>query len=247
MRRCFPFILILACFATLFLSCYAPALFGDRQFGYRDAAQYYYPLYQRVQEEWNAGRWPLWEREENAGMPLLGNPTAAVLYPGKLIFAMMPYAWGARVYVVAHTALAFVTMLILMRSWQTSWVGSVLSGLSYAFGTPILFQYSNVIYLVGAAWLPLGFHAVDRWVRLGRRWGLFELAIVLAMQTLGGDPQSAYILGWAAGGYAAGIAWSRSRRVRHAGRGNRRLPPGRLPASGGPFPWLCSDCCSGSR
>ena len=46
-----------------------------------------------------------------------------------------------------------------------------------------------MIYLVGAAWLPLGFHAVDRWVRLGRRWGILELAVVLAMQTLGGDPQ----------------------------------------------------------
>ncbi len=217
MRRDFAFFLILACFATLFLSCYAPALLGDRQFGYRDAPQYYYPLYQRVQEEWNAGRWPLWEREENAGMPLLGNPTAAVLYPGKILLAMMPYAWGARAYVMAHTALAFLAMLILMRSWQTSWVGSALSGLSYSFGTPILFQYSNIIYLVGAAWLPLGFYAVDRWVRLGRRRGLVELAIVLAMQTLGGDPQSAYLLGWAAGGYAAGIAWSRARRVRSTG------------------------------
>jgi hypothetical protein len=224
MRRFVPFLLIAACFATLFLSCFAPALFGDRQFGYRDAAQYYYPLYQRVREEWNAGRWPLWEREENAGMPLLGNPTAAVLYPGKLVFAMMPYAWGARVYIVAHTALAFVSMLVLMRSWRTTWIGSALSALSYAFGTPILFQYSNVIYLVGAAWLPLGIHAVDRWVRSGRRWGLVELAIVLAMQTLGGDPHSGYILGWAAGGYAAGIAWSRARPVRRAGpeTGGRR-------------------------
>src|SRR4029077_21224796 len=96
--------------------------------------------------------------------------------------------------------------------------GSTLSALSYSFGTPILFQYSNVIYLVGAAWLPLGLHAVDRWVRLGRRWGLVELAIVLAMQTLGGDPQSAYVLGWAGGGYAAGIAWSRTRTVRPAMR-----------------------------
>ncbi len=86
------FLLILACFSTLFLSCYAPALFGDRQFGYRDAAHYYYPLEQRVQEEWRAGRWPLWEPEENAGMPLLGNPTAAVFYPGKLVFAFLSYA-----------------------------------------------------------------------------------------------------------------------------------------------------------
>ena len=53
-------------------------------------------------------------------MPLLGNPTAAVLYPGKLVFAILPYAWGARVYIVAHSALAFLTMLVLMRSWGTS-------------------------------------------------------------------------------------------------------------------------------
>ena len=57
-------------------------------------------------------------------MPLLGNPTAAVLYPGKLVFAVLPYAWGARIYIVMHTALAFVAMLVLLRSWGISWSGS---------------------------------------------------------------------------------------------------------------------------
>ena len=135
-RNSLRFFQIPACFATLFLSCYAAVLFGDRQFGYRDAAQYYYPLYQRVQAEWTAGRWPLWEREENAGMPLLGNPTAAVLYPGKLVFAVMPYAWGARVYVVAHPHWRLFLFLCCMRSWKTSWVGSALSALCYSFGSP---------------------------------------------------------------------------------------------------------------
>ncbi len=107
MRLACIFILIFTCFTALFLVCYAPALFLDRQFGYRDAGHYYYPLNQRVQEEWNQGRWPLWEPEENAGMPLVGNPTAAVFYPGKLVFAVLPYAWAARVYIVAHSALAF--------------------------------------------------------------------------------------------------------------------------------------------
>jgi hypothetical protein len=213
MRTIFTCILILICFAALFLCCYAPVFFFDRQFGYRDVGHFYYPLHQRVQHEWNAGRWPpLWEPEENAGMPLLGNPTAAVLYPGKLVFAVMPYAWAARIYIVSHTALAFVTMLVLMRGLGTSWVGSTLSAFAYAFGAPILFQYCNIIYLVGAAWLPLGMHAIDRWIRLGRFWGLFELSIVLAMQMLGGDPQAAYLLGLAAAGYAIGIVWSRARR-----------------------------------
>ena len=64
-----------------------------------------------------AGRWPLWEPEENAGMPLLGNPTAAVLYPGKLIYAVLPYPWAAGSTSWPTAALAFVAMLDPMRAW----------------------------------------------------------------------------------------------------------------------------------
>jgi hypothetical protein len=214
MWRALAVLLILTCFAVLYLLCFAPAIVQGRQFGYRDAAHYYYPLHARIQQEWEQRRWPLWEPEENGGMPLLGNPTAAVLYPGKLVFALLPYPLAARLYIVAHPVLAFVAMLVLLRSWRTTWIGSGLAALAYTFGAPILFQYCNIIYLVGAAWLPLGIRAVDRWVRLGRRWGLLELAIVLSMQVLGGDPQAAYLLGLAGIGYAAGLAWARARNDR---------------------------------
>src|SRR5262249_39848459 len=127
MRHSALIVLILACFAALFLACFSPVLFQGRQFGFRDAGHFYYPLYQRVQREWDAGRWPLWEPEENAGMPLLGNPTAAVLYPGKILYSVLPYAWAARLYILAHVLLAFAAMLILMRSWQVSWSGSGLA------------------------------------------------------------------------------------------------------------------------
>src|SRR5262245_14484258 len=96
----------IVCPVFLVLACFGPVLFRGRQFAYRDIANFYEPLYLRVQQEWSAGRLPLWMAEENSGMPLLGNPTAAVLYPGKLIFAAMPYPWAMRVYVVAHVALA---------------------------------------------------------------------------------------------------------------------------------------------
>jgi hypothetical protein len=115
MRGALVLVMIVGSFSALFLICYAPTLFRDRQFGYRDASDYYY------------------------------------------------------------------------------------------------LQYCNIIYLIGAAWLPLGLHAVDRWVRLGRRWGVLELAFVLSMQTLGGDPQGAYLLGLAGIGYALGLCWSRAR------------------------------------
>jgi len=222
MRRLGTPVLIVGCLAALTLACYGGVLLRGEQFGYRDAAHFYYPLYQRVQADWAAHRWPLWEPEENGGMPLLGNPTAAVLYPGKLIFAAVPYPVGARLYAVAHTLLAFAAVLAMMRTWGTSWTGSSLAGLGYAFGAPVLFQYCNIIYLVGAAWVPLGFRAVDRWLRLGRRVALLELAAVLSMETLGGDPESAYLTGVCAAGYAAMLARGRASEEQGLSRGRWR-------------------------
>ena len=205
---------------ALLLFCYRAVLFADGQYGYRDAAHFYYPLYQKVQSEWEAGRVPLWDPSENSGIPLLGNPTAAVLYPGKLIFAALPYPWAVRVYAIAHTALAFAGMIALMRNWGASPPAAAIAAIGYAFGAPVLYQYCNIIFLVGAAWTPWGFLAVDRWLRRGRPRAIAGLAVVLTMQVLGGDPQSAYVIGLCAGGYALGLA------------GSNRV------AVGKPRPWL---------
>jgi hypothetical protein len=205
-RRPAAYILGLACLAILVVACYGTALFGGGQFGFRDAAHFYYPLYKRVQQEWAAGRLPLWEPGENGGTPLLGNPTAAVLYPGKLLFAPVPFAWGMRLYVIAHEVLAFGAMLALARTWGTSLTGATLAASCYAFGGPALSNHFNVIYLVGAAWAPLAIRAADGWLRLRRRSAPAELAVVLAMQILGGDPQAAYVCIVCALGYAIGLA-----------------------------------------
>ena len=54
--------------------------------------------------------------------------------------------------------------------------------------------------------MPLGLLAVDRLVRLRRRRAIAELAAVLTLQTLGGDPQATYVTGLIAAGYAIAIA-----------------------------------------
>src|SRR5262245_52453810 len=102
MKRAVVLAWIAAGFLGLTCVSFRPVLFQDKQFAFRDAGFFYYPLYQRVQQEWEAGRWPLWEPEENGGVPLLGNPTAVVLYPGKIVYAFSSYAWGTRLYVIAH-------------------------------------------------------------------------------------------------------------------------------------------------
>jgi Bacterial membrane protein YfhO len=197
------------CLIALVLTLFGQVVFEDRQFAFRDASQWYYPLYLRIQEDWTAGRWPLWMNEANGGMPLLGNPISAVFYPGKLVYAALPYPWAARAYVILHVVLAFGAMVALLRSWGVSMAGAGLGGLSYAFAGPVVFQYANVIFLVGAAWMPLGLRAIDRWLRQGKRSGLIELAAVLSMQVLGGDLQSAYLVGVAGAAYCVWLSRGR--------------------------------------
>ena len=238
----------LACGLALLLFFYRSVLFQGGQFGFRDAAHFYYPLYQKVQAEWDAGRWPLWDPAENAGMPLLGNPTAAVLYPGKLIYAALALRLGGpALRGGAHGPGVRGDARPDAVVGDEPGRGRRSPGLAYAFGGPVLFQYCNIIFLVGAAWTPWGFLAVDRWLRLGRPGALAGLAVVLAMQVLGGDPESAYLIGLCAGGYAVGLAWvgpGGPWRVRAAGLGPARGGRGWWP--GWRSRWSWPRTCRGS-
>jgi hypothetical protein len=189
------------CALVLLIVCFRAVLFDGQQFAYRDAGHFYYPLYLRVQQEWAAGRWPLWDPGENAGMPLLGMPMAAVLYPGKLVYALFSYPWATRLYTIAHVVLAWTGTFALARGWRQSPTAAGIAALAYAFGAPVLFQYCNVIYLVGAAWIPWGFFALEQCLHQKRRIGLLGLSIVLALQVLGGDPEAAYLTVVCGGGY----------------------------------------------
>ena len=181
------------CFLIVQGLYFKDVLFFDTQFGYQDAADFYYPFYQRIQQEWSAGRFPLWETEENGGMPLLGNPTSAVLYPGKLIYALLPYPWAARIYPLAHILLAGVGTYTLARFKSVSAAGACIAMLGFACGAPLVHSTSNVIFLVGAAWTPWAWLALEGWIRQVRLQYLLGLSLVFGLQILGGDPQAAYL------------------------------------------------------
>ena len=196
----------LGCLVALTFAVNRPVLFEGGQFAGGNASYYFYPLYQRVQQEWEAGRWPLWDPGHNGGQPLLGNPIAAVLYPGKLVYALLPYAWGARIYVIVHQVLAVLGGVVLGRSLGASWTGSFLGGLSYGFGGPILQQYCSVNNLVGAAWLPWGLSRDRPAGEAGQTSCLHLPVLVLTMQVLGGDPEAAYLTAVSGAGYAVILA-----------------------------------------
>jgi len=213
-RLTFPLILL----APL-IWLFRRALFAGEVLAFRDVGHFYYPLYQYVHRQWRNGI-PLWNPLDGLGQPLLGDPTAAVLYPGKLVFAM-PTSFGfcLTVYVLAHLLLAGWAAYVFSRELRANQNAAILAGLCYELSGQVLFQYCNLIYLVGAAWLPWALLFVYR-IGNGKKTSqsVVGLSIVLCLMVLGGEPQMAMHvvlcgLVWAAIVFASGSR----RREFHAG------------------------------
>ena len=188
--------------ALLFTAFFLPSFSPNARFSYRDVAFYYYPLFQQIQNEWNHGRLPLWNPNVNLGQPLAADPTASVFYPGKAVFFLssvnvLSFATCFKLYVWLHIALMFILAYRLARRLRVSTSGAVFSALVYAFSGQTLFQYSNVIYLVGSAWAPALFiYAVDFFrspTVSGKARALLKLSVVQSITILGGEPQIVYL------------------------------------------------------
>jgi len=214
---------VIALVAGLFVWFFADALFHSGMFAFRDAAHFYYPLFKLAAEAWGSGRLPLWNPYENLGQPLAGDPTASVFYPGKLLFAMpIAYGWAYKLYVMTHVLLAAAGAFALARRLGAGVAAAGVSAISYAFCGNVLYQYCNVVFLVGAAWLPPAMASADRMLVERSTRCAVGFGTVLAMMVLGGDPQMAYNAGLLAILYA--ILLSRSPRS--------QALPGNAPAGG---------------
>ena len=185
---------------VLFVLIFREVLFQPRQFCFRDAGFFYYPIFQQIQDEWNAGRLPLWDPCDNLGQPLAANPTSSVFYPVKLIFFLTKLLPGSfdfcyKSYILIHFVIAFWGMVRLGRQWNLSAGSAAFAAAVYSFSPAVLFQYCNVIFLVGAAWLPWAVASGDSLIRNGSVRAVGSLALFLALMVTGGDPQAAYTAG----------------------------------------------------
>ena len=170
-----------------------PVLSADRSLAMRDAAHFYHPLLKWTTEQWHRDGPPLWNPYENTGRPQLADGSSALFYPGRLLLAApVDFTIRYNLYVIGHVALAALGAYLLARHWQTSRAAASSGAIAYACGGVVIFLHCNVVFLVGAAWLPFAFWAIDC-LLIGRSWGaVLGLAVVLALMVLGGDPQTAY-------------------------------------------------------
>jgi len=212
-----PRLLVLLAILGLTACCFGPMLFAGRVPGYRDTADFYAPLFRFECAQWHAGHLPLWNPLSNLGQPLAATGTASVFYPAKLLFHLpLDFDWALRLYLVGHLLLAAGGAYHLARYMGASVAAAGIAALSYTFCGNVLFQQTNVVFLVGAAWLPWAVGAALRMLREGSlRWAV-ALGAILALMVLGGDPQAAYHAGLLAVGAAWLLRYEERIRLRYA-------------------------------
>ncbi|MDR1478081.1 MAG: YfhO family protein [Planctomycetaceae bacterium] len=188
---------------------------------FRDGVHFYRPMFWYICEEVALGRFPFWNPYENLGQPFAANPTSLCFYP-ITILAVLATTLGIdrdcaySFCVGVHVLIAVFTCYRFIRISRLSRAAAVFAGLSYGFSGAVLFQWNNLPFLIGAAWLPEALRQVKIIIDGNRNsvggdsyshnmctdfsykklstihLNIIALAAAMSMLILGGDPQTAY-------------------------------------------------------
>jgi|GEM_PF-4176703 len=170
---------------------FGPCLAGNDWLVFRDLSHYYQPLYAWL----NRAGWPLWNPQDQFGVPLAADPTTGWFYPGRLLFQLglpVDLAWSWSIFLHLLIAGSGAARLCRVQGID-SFAAELFAGLAYSLNGAVLFCYCNPPYLIGAAWLPWAMAGLVELLRTPHGWHrkLPNAGLPAAMMVLGGDPQSA--------------------------------------------------------
>jgi hypothetical protein len=172
-----------------------------------DLYTYFLPKFVFGTEELVAGRLPLWNPYEFAGIPFLATAQPATLYAPKIAaFALFDPHTAAVVFSAAHHLLALGGTVLFLTGEGTSTAGLV-AGASY-FTFAGLLGYYNPATFASYAWTPLVFAAGGAVARRPGARAIGVLALVVAMQFTAGYPEFVLDTALLLAVYATVLRWT---------------------------------------
>src|SRR5437016_883359 len=124
------FALLLALFI---LAMFPDIILGGRTFIFRDFGLFGYPLAHHYRESFWRGEIPLWNSLSHCGIPFLAQWNTLVLYPGSLLYLLLPLDWSLGVFNLAHLFFCGLAMYALAWSWTGNRFAATVAGLGFAF------------------------------------------------------------------------------------------------------------------
>lgn len=180
-----PFGLFLA---LALLACFPQVLLGFDSFFTRDYGVLAYPNIAFQRDCLWRGELPLWNPYSNCGQPFLAQWGTMTLYPGALIYLLLPLPWSLSMFCFVHVWLGGFGMYCLTRRWTNSAFGGALAGTAYVFNGINFASFVWPNYLVTLGWMPFVVLLAERAWREGGRW-IVGASIVATLQMLSGAPE----------------------------------------------------------
>ncbi len=174
--------------ALTLLAAFPLVVLGRESFYFRDFGLFGYPLAYYHREGFWRGDWPLWNPYNVFGMPFLAQWNTLVLYPGSLLYLVLPLPWSLNLFCLAHLCLGGVGMYTLGWHGTKSRLGASVAGVAFALNGVLLcsLKWPNNIAVLG--WMPWVVWLVERAWREGRGATL-RAALVATVQMLAGTPE----------------------------------------------------------
>jgi hypothetical protein len=138
----------------LIVISYPGIVFGTQAFAYRDAGLFTYPVAYYFRDCFWHGRLPLWNPYNNCGIPFLAQWNTLTLYPGSVIYLLLPMPWGLNVYLLAHIFLAALGMYRLSHLWSGTRFGASVAGLAFAWNGLSIQFLGWACHIAAFAWMP---------------------------------------------------------------------------------------------
>lgn len=164
-----------------------PLLFET--FFFRDLHLLFYFQRLKVAEAFASGHLPLWDPTLHGGQPLLANVNNTALYPGNLLFLVLPPLTAFNLEIVLHLALAGTVAYVLARVLDLKPPAALVTALVYEFCGPSLSLVNLLNRLTAIPWTPLMFLFWHLFLEERRARWFAAAACAGAFQILAGFPE----------------------------------------------------------
>lgn len=183
-----------------------------------DVVTLFYPMYWETERSFERGEWPLWNRLELGGMPLLANYETAIFYPPRLLYRIFDVPLAMTLHILVKLWLCGMTAFICARGLALSTAASRFFSVAWMLGT------YNVMFAPWclpdvSAWLPILFLGVHRIAEGRYRNGTIIGTIGAILLMFAGHPELAFAAAAGVGVYfiaRVGMAWRNTRHVLRA-------------------------------
>ena len=169
-------------------ACFPQVWLGWESFYSRDYGALAYPNIHLQREFFWRGELPFWNPFSNCGQPFLAQWGTMALYPGALVYLLLPLPWSLSLFCFAHVWLGGFGMYLLARRWTETNFAAALAGTLYVFNGVMFASFVWPNYLATLGWMPFVVFLAERVWREGGRW-VVSMSLVAAMQMLAGAPE----------------------------------------------------------